>query len=121
MLRRTAGLRNSDRHGRLDLRLLLFRSQLGGTRRRIGGPCDRCEEVLEWAHGGLIVEQHRESIEAQVRLGRNAMAIYQELVDTRGFTLIKWVTLIEQPPAAGGSKAIPLLAAARFVREGHLD
>jgi len=32
-------------------------------------------------------EPHREWIEAQVRLGRNAMAIYQELVDTRGFTL----------------------------------
>jgi hypothetical protein len=31
-------------------------------------------------------EVHREWIEAQVRLGRNAMAIYQELVDTRGFT-----------------------------------
>jgi len=31
-------------------------------------------------------EGHREWIEAQVRLGRNAMAIYQELVDTRGFT-----------------------------------
>jgi hypothetical protein len=30
-------------------------------------------------------EGHREWIEAQVRLGRNAMAIYQELVDTRGF------------------------------------
>jgi transposase len=30
-------------------------------------------------------EEHREWIEAQVRLGRNAMAIYQELVDTRGF------------------------------------
>ena len=31
-------------------------------------------------------EPHREWIEAQVRLGRNAMAIYQELVDQRGFT-----------------------------------
>jgi transposase len=31
-------------------------------------------------------EPHREWIEAQVRLRRNAMAIYQELVDTRGFT-----------------------------------
>ena len=31
-------------------------------------------------------EPHRDWIEAQVRLGRNAMAIYQELVDTRGFT-----------------------------------
>lgn len=30
-------------------------------------------------------EPHREWIEAQVRLGRNAVAIYQELVDTRGF------------------------------------
>jgi len=31
-------------------------------------------------------EDHREWIEAQVSLGRNAMAIYQELVDQRGFT-----------------------------------
>jgi transposase len=31
-------------------------------------------------------EPYREWIEAQVRLGRNAMAIYQELVDSRGFT-----------------------------------
>jgi len=30
-------------------------------------------------------EPHRDWIEAQIRLGRNAMAIYQELVDTRGF------------------------------------
>ncbi len=31
-------------------------------------------------------EPHREWIEAQVRLGRNAVAIYQDLVDERGFT-----------------------------------
>lgn len=31
-------------------------------------------------------EPHREWIEAQIRLGRNAMAIYQDLVDHRGFT-----------------------------------
>jgi transposase len=31
-------------------------------------------------------EPHREWIEAQVRLGRNATAIYQELVDAHGFT-----------------------------------
>jgi transposase len=31
-------------------------------------------------------EPHREWIQAQVRLGRNAMAIYQELVDQYGFT-----------------------------------
>lgn len=31
-------------------------------------------------------EPHREWIEAQVRLGRNAMSIYQEMVDVRGFT-----------------------------------
>jgi transposase len=30
--------------------------------------------------------EHREWIEAQVQLGRNAMSIYQDLVDTRGFT-----------------------------------
>lgn len=31
-------------------------------------------------------EAHREWIEAQIRLGRNAMAIYQDLVDHHGFT-----------------------------------
>jgi transposase len=31
-------------------------------------------------------EPHREWIETQVRLGRNAVAIYQDLVDERGFT-----------------------------------
>ena len=30
-------------------------------------------------------EPHREWIEAQIRLGRNAMAIYQDLVDQHGF------------------------------------
>lgn len=30
--------------------------------------------------------EHREWIETQVQLGRNAMSIYQDLVDTRGFT-----------------------------------
>jgi len=30
--------------------------------------------------------EHREWIEAQVQLGRNAMSIYQELVESRGFT-----------------------------------
>lgn len=29
---------------------------------------------------------HRDWIEAQVQLGRNAVSIYQELVETRGFT-----------------------------------
>ena len=37
-------------------------------------------------HARSACEGHREWIEAQVRLGRNAMAIYQDLVDTRGFT-----------------------------------
>lgn len=32
-----------------------------------------------------LCEPHRAFIEAQLRLGRNAMAIYQELVDTHGF------------------------------------
>ena len=31
-------------------------------------------------------ESHRKWIEAQIRLGRNAMAIYQDLVDQHGFT-----------------------------------
>ena len=38
------------------------------------------------AHARSACEPHREWIEAQVHLGRNAMAIYQELVDRRGFT-----------------------------------
>ena len=37
------------------------------------------------AHARSACEPHREWIEAQVRLGRNAMAIYQELVDRFGF------------------------------------
>jgi len=37
------------------------------------------------AHARSACERHREWIEAQVRLGRNAMAIYQELVDRFGF------------------------------------
>ena len=32
-------------------------------------------------------EPHGEWITAQIGLGRNAMAIYQELVDTRGFSV----------------------------------
>ena len=32
-----------------------------------------------------LCEPHRDFIEAQLRLGRNAMAIYQELVDAHGF------------------------------------
>ena len=37
------------------------------------------------AHARSACEPHRAWIEAQVRLGRNAMAIYQELVDCYGF------------------------------------
>jgi transposase len=37
------------------------------------------------AHARSACEPHREWIEAQVRLGRNAVAIYQELVDAFGF------------------------------------
>jgi transposase len=37
-------------------------------------------------HARSACEPHREWIEAQVRLGRNATAIYQELVDRFGFT-----------------------------------
>jgi len=37
------------------------------------------------AHARSACEAHREWIEAQVRLGRNATAIYQELVDRFGF------------------------------------
>ena len=38
------------------------------------------------AHARSACEPHREWIEAQVRLGRNATAIYQDLVDQFGFT-----------------------------------
>jgi transposase len=38
------------------------------------------------AHARSSCEAHRDWIEAQVRLGRNATAIYQELVDRFGFT-----------------------------------
>ena len=38
------------------------------------------------AHARSACEPHREWIEAQVRMGRNATAIYQELVDHFGFT-----------------------------------
>jgi len=38
------------------------------------------------AHARSACESHREWIEAQVRLGRNATAIYQDLVDHHGFT-----------------------------------
>jgi transposase/5S rRNA maturation endonuclease (ribonuclease M5) len=37
-------------------------------------------------HVRSACEPHREWIEEQLRLGRNAMAIYQDLVETRGFT-----------------------------------
>lgn len=37
------------------------------------------------AHARSACEPHRAWIEAQVRLGRNAMAIYQDLVDRFGF------------------------------------
>ena len=37
------------------------------------------------AHARSACEPHRQWIEAQVRLGRNAMAIYQDLVDRFGF------------------------------------
>ncbi len=37
------------------------------------------------AHARSACEVHREWIESQVRLGRNATAIYQELVDRFGF------------------------------------
>lgn len=37
------------------------------------------------AHARSACEAHREWIEAQIRLGRNATAIYQDLVDHHGF------------------------------------
>jgi transposase len=41
---------------------------------------------LSRAPGSSACEPHRERIEAAVRLGRNAMAIWQDLVDDVGFT-----------------------------------
>ncbi|MCC6198055.1 MAG: hypothetical protein IT518_26685 [Burkholderiales bacterium] len=38
------------------------------------------------AHARSACETHREWIEVQVRLGRNAVAIYQDLVDEFGLT-----------------------------------
>ncbi len=38
------------------------------------------------AAASSLCEPHRTFIEAQLRLGRNAMALYQELVDEHGFT-----------------------------------
>lgn len=46
-------------------------------------PVDPLERLP--AHARSACEQHREWIEAQVRLGRNAVAIYQQLVDEFGF------------------------------------
>jgi len=43
-------------------------------------------EALRGSAARSACEGHREWIQAQVRLGRNAMAIYQEMVDARGFT-----------------------------------
>lgn len=43
------------------------------------------EAVTLPEHAGSACEPHRAWIEAQVSLGRNAMAIYQELVDGHGF------------------------------------
>jgi hypothetical protein len=51
-------------------------------------------------------------------VGRKEMANYSP---RHPCNLVKWVAPIEQPTATGRGKAIPLLAAARFVREGHLD
>lgn len=41
--------------------------------------------TLAASAGSSLCEPHRAFIEAQLRLGRNAMAIYQELVDVHGF------------------------------------
>jgi hypothetical protein len=40
----------------------------------------------EWLVLQPACEIHREWIEAQVLLGRNAMSIYQDLVEQHGFT-----------------------------------
>ena len=52
-----------------------------------GAAAPACAPLVAPAHARSACEPHREWIEAQVHLGRNAMAIYQELVDERGFTL----------------------------------
>lgn len=48
-----------------------------------GGPADSGQRLP--AHARSACEAYRAWIEAQVHLGRNAMAIYQELVDRFGF------------------------------------
>lgn len=48
-------------------------------------PASSAESETTSAHARSACEAHRGWIEAQVRLGRNATAIYQELVDRFGF------------------------------------
>jgi transposase len=51
-------------------------------------PMPRASAAAPVAEGSAVsaCEPYREWIEAQVKLGRNAMSIYQDLVETRGFT-----------------------------------
>lgn len=51
-----------------------------------GGDASKPLESKIPEHARSACESHREWIEAQVRLKRNAMAIYQDLVDHHGFT-----------------------------------
>jgi transposase len=60
------------------------RAQIPPPRPPVPGACSSPAGLP--AHARSACERHREWIEAQVRLGRNAMAIYQELVDRFGFT-----------------------------------
>lgn len=47
-----------------------------------------------------LCEPHRAFIEAQLRLGRNATAIYQDLVDAHGFAGVISVSVQKLPPSA---------------------
>ena len=73
---------------------MLFKlPQRGGGGHRVGGSCGQNPPPRPPVRGeGLpkqarsACEPHREWIEEQLRLGRNAMAIYQDLVERLGFT-----------------------------------
>lgn len=57
-----------------------------GSPAQIPPPCPPAAVAARPASTVSACEPHREFIEAQLRLRRNAMAIYQDLVDQHGFT-----------------------------------
>lgn len=53
-----------------------------GSESGVSGPT----QALGWSSTPSACEPHRAWIESQVKLGRNAMSIYQDLVESHGFT-----------------------------------